>query len=31
MHEKNAVHIIEASEKLGIGNSDYELISIDSK
>lgn len=29
MKEKNAIHIIEEAENLGIGNSYYELISID--
>lgn len=29
MEEKHAIHIIEASEKLGIGSSEYELINID--
>ena len=29
MQEKNAIHIIESSEQLGIGTSEYEIISID--
>lgn len=29
MKEKNAIHIIDASESIGIGNKEYELIEID--
>ena len=29
MHEKNAIHLVEESERLGLGTSEYELVSID--